>query len=94
MTYCLPYLNDGGSVTVPTGILTQSPVLGSLITTAADAGVEGFVRAALSSSPRGIRINAVSPTMLEETREAFGFSFAGFRPVSGTEAAQGYVRSA
>jgi len=36
----------------------------------------------------------VSPTMLEEAREAFGPSFVGFKPVSGTEVAQGYVRSA
>lgn len=94
VVYCLPYLNDGGSITMTTGILTQHPVPGSLIATAANAGVEGFVRAAVSSLPRSIRINAVSPTMLKEARKAFGPSFVGFKPVSGTEVAQGYVRSA
>jgi len=31
VVYCLPYLNDGGSITMTTGILTQHPVPGSLM---------------------------------------------------------------
>jgi NAD(P)-dependent dehydrogenase (short-subunit alcohol dehydrogenase family) len=47
----------------------------------ANGGVEGFVRAAALSLPRGIRINAVSPGMAADSVEQFGRYNPGRLPV-------------
>ena len=53
------YLNDGGSITLTTGIVGQEAIAQGANPTAVNAGVEGFVRAAACELPRSIRINAV-----------------------------------
>jgi NAD(P)-dependent dehydrogenase (short-subunit alcohol dehydrogenase family) len=87
------YLNDGGSITLTTGIVGQEPIAQGANATAVNAGVEGFVRAAACELPRGIRINAVSPTVLSESMDAYGAFFPGFEPVPAARAALAYRRS-
>jgi NAD(P)-dependent dehydrogenase (short-subunit alcohol dehydrogenase family) len=58
---------DGGSFTLTTGILARHPMPGSAAISAANAGLEGFVRAAALELPRGLRINAVAPGWVRET---------------------------
>lgn len=87
------YLNDGGSITLTTGIVGQEPIAQGANATAVNSGVEGFVRAAACELPRGIRINAVSPTVLTESMEAYGPFFPGFEPVPAARAALAYRRS-
>jgi NAD(P)-dependent dehydrogenase (short-subunit alcohol dehydrogenase family) len=60
-------LADGGSFTLTTGILSRQPMPGSAAISIANAGLEGFVRAAALELPRGIRINAVAPGWVRET---------------------------
>ena len=87
------YLNDGGSITLTTGIVGQEAIAQGANPTAVNAGVEGFVRAAACELPRSIRINAVSPTVLTESMEAYGPFFPGFEPVPAARAALAYRRS-
>jgi len=87
------YLNDGGSITLTTGIVGQEPIAQGANATAVNAGVEGFVRAAACELPRGIRINAVSPTVLTESMDVFGPFFPGFEPVPAARVALAYRRS-
>lgn len=65
-------INDNGLIVVTTGILAQEPIKGSAAISMANAGVEGFVRAAALEAPRGIRVNAVSPPWVYETLEKMG----------------------
>jgi len=58
-----------------------------------NGGLEGFVRGAAIELPRGLRLNLVSPTVVEESWAAFGPFFPGQRPISSAEAALGYVKS-
>jgi NAD(P)-dependent dehydrogenase (short-subunit alcohol dehydrogenase family) len=73
-------------------------VLGDEVTPASTLGatinkmVEGFVKAAATELPRGIRINGVSPTVLTESVAYHAF-FPGFTPVSAAEVAQAYLRA-
>lgn len=60
-------INDGGSFTLTSGVLSQEPMKGSASISMVNAGVEGFVRAAALELPRGIRINVVSPSWVTET---------------------------
>ena len=64
------HIADRGSLTVTTGILARSPMLGGAAISLVNAGIEGFVRAAALESPRGIRVNAVSPPWVSETLQA------------------------
>lgn len=89
----LPHVSDGGSFTVITGILGQHPIAGSVVSGAVNMGVEGFVTAAATDLPRGLRINAVSPTVIEEALATYAPFFRGFAPVAAAEAAQAFVRS-
>jgi NAD(P)-dependent dehydrogenase (short-subunit alcohol dehydrogenase family) len=87
------YLSDGGSITLTTGIVGQEPIAQGANATAVNSAVEGFVRAAACELPRGIRINAVSPTVLTESMDVFGPFFPGFEPVPAARAALAYRRS-
>ncbi|MCL6262460.1 short chain dehydrogenase [Craterilacuibacter sp. RT1T] len=61
------HVNDGGAITLSSGLLAQYPVAGSSIVSTVNAAIEGFVRAAaLELGPR-VRINAVSPGWVAET---------------------------
>lgn len=87
----LPYVSDGGSFTLTTGILAQNPMPGSAAISLVNAGVEGFMRAAALEAPRGIRVNVVSPPWISETLVAMGQDGAGGMPAE--QVAKAYVES-
>jgi len=66
------YINDNGSFTLTSGVLSQNPMPGSSSISMVNAGIEGFVRAAALETQRGIRVNAVSPIWAKETLEVLG----------------------
>ncbi|WP_423762499.1 short chain dehydrogenase [Burkholderia sp. NLJ2] len=86
-------LRDGGSITLTTGIVAEEPIRQGANATAVNASIEGFVRAAAIELPRDVRINAVSPTMLTESKAVFGPFFPGFESVPAKRVAMAYVRS-
>ncbi|MDV5353425.1 short chain dehydrogenase [Enterobacter asburiae] len=87
------YLNDGGSITLTSGIISSEPIAQGANATAVNAALEGFVRAAACELPRGLRINVVSPTVLSESVEKYGAFFPGFESVPAARAALAYRRS-
>ncbi|MGH9819312.1 MAG: short chain dehydrogenase [Pyrinomonadaceae bacterium] len=87
------YINDNSSFTLTTGILADDPIVGSSAVSMINGGVNSFVLAAAQELPRGIRINAVCPTVVEDSAEAYGDWFAGFDPASMTRVVNGYLRS-
>jgi NAD(P)-dependent dehydrogenase (short-subunit alcohol dehydrogenase family) len=68
----LKHINDNGSFTLTSGVLSQNPMPGSSSISMVNAGIEGFVRAAALETQRGIRVNAVSPIWVKETMEVLG----------------------
>jgi NADP-dependent 3-hydroxy acid dehydrogenase YdfG len=89
----LPYVSDGGSFTVVTGILSIDPIRTGAVATMVNAGLEGFVRAAAIELPRGLRINAVAPSVFTESLEELGHLFPGVPPTDVADAARAFVRS-
>ena len=87
------YVNDGGSFTLTSGILTDEPIREGANATTVNLALEGFMRGAAIELPRGIRINVVSPTVLTESLGAYAPYFRGFEPVTAQRAAQAYLRS-
>eukprot|EP01004_Peranema_trichophorum_P008560 NODE_7312_length_791_cov_35.706587_g6703_i0.p1 GENE.NODE_7312_length_791_cov_35.706587_g6703_i0~~NODE_7312_length_791_cov_35.706587_g6703_i0.p1 ORF type:complete len:207 (+),score=27.65 NODE_7312_length_791_cov_35.706587_g6703_i0:53-673(+) len=89
----LDYVNDNGSFTLTTGILSDLAIpLGSALSMV-NGGVNAFVRTASTELPRGIRINAVSPGLITESLPVYGPYFKGFTTLPASVAANGYVRS-
>lgn len=87
------YLNDGGSITLTSGIVGEQPIRFGVNATTVNTAVEGFVRGAAIELPRGLRINAVSPSVLQESMEGYGPYFQGFEPVPASRVAMAYARS-
>ena len=87
------HLNDGGSITLTSGILSDEPIRFGSSASSVNAAIEGFVRGAAIELPRGMRINVVSPTILEESLGAFGPYFIGFEAVPAERVALAYARS-
>lgn len=88
-----PLLADGGSITLTTGVLAEDPIRYGASATLVNAGIEGFVRAAALELPRGVRINAVSPGVLQESMPGYAPYFRGFEAVPAARAALGFSRS-
>ena len=89
----LDRVNDGGSFTIITGILASVPVRAGSVASLVNGALEAWVMAAAVEMPRGLRINAVSPTVFSESIAHYGDTFAGFTPVPAAAAAQAFVRS-
>jgi NAD(P)-dependent dehydrogenase (short-subunit alcohol dehydrogenase family) len=87
-----PFVNDGGSFTLTTGVLAREPVETGAAASLANGALESFVMAAAAELPRGIRINAVSPSVLEEAPDYHSY-FPGFSRVSTQDVGQAYVKS-
>ncbi len=75
-------VNDGGSFTLTSGVTNRDPIRGGSCAAAANGALDGFVVGAAVDMPRGIRINAVSPEVLETCRAAYDGFFPGHVHVS------------
>ena len=87
------YVNDGGSFTVTSGVTNRDPSRGGSCAAAANGAIDGFVTGAAVDMPRGIRINAVSPEVLEACREAYDGFFPGHVHVSNEAVGLAYSKA-
>lgn len=87
------HLNDGGSITLTTGILADEPV--DMTTSAAmvNGAIQSFTKAVALELPRGIRINTVSADLVEDAYEKYKDYFPGNTPVPMGKVVDGYVKS-
>ncbi|MBL4674740.1 MAG: short chain dehydrogenase [Mucilaginibacter sp.] len=86
------YINPKGSFTLTSGSMADDPiVLGSAVS-AVNGAINSFAKAAAIELENGVRINAVAPTVVEESPSYFPF-FKGQIPVSMHRVAQAYVKS-
>lgn len=86
-------INDQGSFTLTSGILSHDPIRYGTSASMVNAAIDGFIEGAAIEMPRGIRINAVSPTVLAESMDIYADYFRGFEPVTAARAALAYSKS-
>jgi NAD(P)-dependent dehydrogenase (short-subunit alcohol dehydrogenase family) len=86
------WLNDGGSITLTGGILSEQPIRYGSSASMVNAALEGFVRAAAVELPRGLRINLVSPNVVQESMPKLAPFFRGFEAVPAARVALAYSR--
>lgn len=86
------FLNDGGSITLTTGILADDPV--DMTTSAAmvNGAIQSFVMAVALELDRGIRVNVVSADLVEDAYEKYKDYFPGNTPVPMNKVVDGYVK--
>jgi len=87
------YMNDGGSFTLTSGVLNRDPIPGGSCAAAANGALDGFVLGAAVDMPRGIRINCVSPEVLEVSREKYDGFFRGHVHVSNEAVGLAYSKA-
>ncbi|WP_342642567.1 short chain dehydrogenase [Rhodoligotrophos ferricapiens] len=89
----IPYLSSGGSFTLTSGILGEQPIPQGSSAAMVNGAIEAFARAAAIELPRGIRINVVNPTVLEESLPVYGDFFPGMEAAPARRVALAYQRS-
>ncbi|QRN04215.1 short chain dehydrogenase [Legionella sp. MW5194] len=87
------HLNEGGSFTLTSGILSRDPIRYGTSASMVNGAIDSFVIAAAIEMPRGLRINAVSPTVIEEAMDNYAPYFRGYAPVTAARAALAYSKS-
>ncbi|VVE55975.1 short chain dehydrogenase [Pandoraea capi] len=79
----LNHIEDGGSFTLISGILDMKPMPQGIADATTSGAIDTFVKCVAYELPRGIRINAVNPTVIEEAWDVYGDMMPGYQPVPG-----------
>lgn len=86
------YVNPKGSFTLTSGILSEDPIYLGANLSAINCALEAFVRAAAIELENGVRINAISPGVVEDSPGYFPY-FPGHIPVTMNRVTQAYIKS-
>ncbi len=87
------YLNQNGSITLSTGILADDPVVKTASAAMVNGGIHSFVRAVALELENGMRVNAVSLGMVEDSYDKYKDYFPGHNPIPMNKVINAYVRS-
>ena len=87
------YVNDKGSFTLTSGVLDRDPIIKGANSATVNAALKGFVTAAAIEIERGLRINVVSPGLLEPSVKKYEGFFPGHEPVSSARVGLAYAKS-
>jgi len=86
------YINPKGSFTLTSGILSESPIRLGANLSAVNRAIDGFVLASAIELENGVRINVVSPGVVEDSPNLFPF-FPGDTPVAMDKVVKAYIKS-
>ncbi len=89
----LNWVNDGGSFTLTSGVLDRDPIRSGAGAATANGALGGFVVGSAIEMPRGIRINVVSPGLLDVSEARYGAFFPGHERVSAQRVGLAYIKS-
>lgn len=89
----MKHVTDGGSFTLTSGILSRDPIRQGADAAAVDGAIDAFVVGAAIEMPRGLRINAVSPGLLEASAKKYEGFFPGHMPVSAARVGLAFAKS-
>jgi len=87
------FINEGGSITLTTGILGERPVPMTTSAALVNGAIHSFVLAFKEDFPEGPRLNVVAPGLVEDAYEKYKDFFPGHTPVSMNDVTEAYVKS-
>ncbi len=86
-------VQENGSFTLTSGVLDRDPIRMGTGAATANGALAGFVLGAAAEMSRGLRVNVVSPGLLETSVSRYGEWFPGHEPVSPTRVGRAYAKS-
>lgn len=86
------YINPKGSFTLTSGTLSEDPVRFATAISTVNGAINSFVKASSVELENGVRINAVSPGVAEDSPSFHPF-FPGKEPVSMKRLSMAYIKS-
>ncbi len=89
----IKHLNDGGSFTLTSGILNGPPIPKGSGGALVNSALESFVQSGSLELPKGMRLNIISPGLVDESVEKYGEFFVAFEEIPIKRVALAYVRS-
>ena len=89
----IPYLTENGSITLTSGIIGDEPILGGSAAAAANGALNMCVSTLAAEYAGRLRINIVSPSIIENSVEHYGMVFDGFEPTSEKRIVEAYRRT-
>ena len=87
------HVSDGGSITLTSGVTNRDYVRKGANAASVNGAIDDFVRAAAIEMPRGLRINAVSPGLLEASVKKYEGVFPGHVPVPAARVGLAYTKA-
>jgi NAD(P)-dependent dehydrogenase (short-subunit alcohol dehydrogenase family) len=88
----LDVITDGGSFTLTSGVLDRDPIRMGTNAATANGALAGFTTSAAIEMSRGLRINVVSPGMLDTSAPRYGEWFRGHKPVPSQDVGLAYAK--
>ena len=89
----IPYLTENGSITLTSGIIGDEPILSGSAAAAANGALNMCVSTLAAEYAGKLRINIVSPSIIENSVEHYGMVFDGFEPTSEKRIVEAYRRT-
>ena len=87
------YVNDGGSITLTTGILADEPVVNTTSPAMVNGAIHSFVKAVSLELACQPRVNVVSCGLVEDSAEKYDGIFPGHNPIPMAKVVNCYVKS-
>ncbi len=88
----LDVITEGGSFTLTSGVLDRDPVRMGTNAATANGALAGFIKSAAIEMTRGMRVNVVSPGMLDVSVPRYGAWFQGHKPVHSQDVGLAYAK--
>ena len=89
----IPFLTENGSITLTSGIIGDEPILSGSCAAAANGALNMCVSTLAAEYAGRLRINIVSPSIIENSVEDYGMVFDGFEPTSEKRIIEAYRRT-
>jgi len=87
------YIKDAGSFSLISGILSSKPIPMAIADATTSSAIDTFVKCVAYELPRGIRVNSINPTVIEEAWDVYGEMMSGFQAVPGKLVGKAFARS-
>ena len=89
----IPFLSENGTITLTSGIIGDEPLIGGSCAAAANGALNMCVSTLAAEYTGKLRINIISPSIIENSVEHYGMLFDGLEPTSNESIIHAYRRS-
>jgi NAD(P)-dependent dehydrogenase (short-subunit alcohol dehydrogenase family) len=86
-------VKDGGSITLTSGVTNRDFIKKGANASSVNGAIDDFTRAAALEMPRGLRINVVSPGLLDVSAKKYDGYFPGHNPVSSERVGMAFTKA-